>query len=125
MSYPKVNRETITINGKHLTAYLVEFKNAIIGVFSEEEGNFGTLALALPAYQHQPEVGRSTILLGHKNAALARILAENLAAKFGKISLSSVFLRLEGDLETGKALTNLIQKTEEKDFKTLKSLLKT
>jgi len=122
MSYPRVAKETVALKGKEITAYLIEFKNAVLGVFTEEEGSLGTLALALPAAQQQPNLGRSTVLLGYKNSNIARILAEYLAAKFGKISLASVFLRFDGDIEAGRVMMRIIQKVEEKDFKPLKGL---
>jgi hypothetical protein len=105
---PKIRRETLSRHGRNFTAYLIELENAIIGFFFEEEAcRLGTLALALPRSLQPPSLGSSSVLIGHKNVNIARILAEYLSSKYGKISLASVFLRKEADLEGEKNLLEL------------------
>ena len=104
---PKIAKETLSWRGKTLNVYLLELENAVVGFFSEgEEVRLGTLALALPRGL-PPSLGSSSILLGHRNAGIARILAEYLSSKHGKMALISVFLRREAEIADQKSLLQL------------------
>jgi hypothetical protein len=105
---PKIRRETLSKQGRTFTVYLLELENAVVSFFFEEEKfKLGTLALALPRIFQPPGLGSSSILLGYKNVNIARILAEYLSSKYGKLSLTSVFLQKEGDFEAERNLLEL------------------
>jgi len=105
---PKIRRETLSRQGRTFTVYLLELENAVVSFFFEEEKfRLGTLALALPRTLQPPGLGSSSILLGHKNINIARILAEYLSSRYGKLSLASVFLQKEADFEGARNLLEL------------------
>lgn len=103
--------ETLEREGRLFTAYLLELENAIIGFFCEGEAvKLGTLALALPQRFPSPGQPASSLLIGYRSSNIARISAEYLANKTGKIAVASVFLRKDEDLEGGKAVLDLVKK---------------
>ena len=106
---PKIRCETLSKQGRTFTVYLLELENAVVSFFFEEGGSkLGTLALALPKASLQPlGLGGSSILLGYKNVNITRILAEYLSSRYGKLSLTSVFLQKEADFEAERSLLEL------------------
>ena len=52
----------------------------------------------------------SSILLGGKNATIARILAEKMASKTGKVSLVSVYLETLDESMASPILARLVDK---------------
>ena len=108
LSQPQITVKSITLEGRTYTGYLMEMENAVLGFFYEGEAmRLGTLAIAIPTPQPLTRT-TSTILLGHKNVNIARIVAEYLAAKKNKISLASIYLK-EADLACEKGLLTLVK----------------
>lgn len=103
----EARRETLTRHGRTFNVYLLEAKNAVVCFFFEGDFKLGTIAFALPRGLQPSGHGISNLLLGHRNANITRILAEYLASTYGKLSLVSVFLPEEGDLEGEKSLLEL------------------
>lgn len=97
-------------------AIRLETRNANLLFLSEAEDQLGTLAVAMPPTEKMVGPPVSSILLGDRNAIVARLIAERLAQKTGKIGLASVFSKLN-DTETGTAFLKLLDKTftEEKE----------
>src|SRR4030042_16378 len=58
----------------------------------EKEDRLGTLAIAVPKPKDLLGPVTSSVLVGDKNAVSARMFAEYVAAKKGKIALVSVYL---------------------------------
>jgi len=98
----------------------LETQNSIIVLLSEGEDRLGTLAVSVPSsakIRSQPSL--SSVLLGDRNTTTARMIAERLSTKFGKISLVSVFLKSRSEVDTAPLLVKLFEKmTGEKREKT-------
>jgi len=111
MSRAKVVREKIVENDIPFLALFLEMKNASLVILSEGEDQLGTLAVALPQAPKMIGPPLSSILLGDRNAMIARILAERLAQRTKKIALISVFTKTINEREVGPIFLKLIEKT--------------
>lgn len=111
MSRAKVVREKIVENDIPFLALFLEMKNASLVILSEGEDQLGTLAVALPQAPKMIGPPLSSILLGDRNAMIARILAERLAQRTKKIALISVFTKTINEREAGPIFLKLIEKT--------------
>jgi hypothetical protein len=105
-----VKEEILEKNMRFLAIY-IETKNAVLVLLSEAEDQLGTLAASVPStteIQIQPLP--SSVLLGDRNTTTARMLAERLAAKTGKIGLVSVHLKTISETEANPVLMKLFEK---------------
>ena len=97
MEQPKISTGKVEAEGRSFSAYLMEVENAVLAFFFEGESfRVGTLAIALPGSLKLSTQTTSSILVGYRNVNIARIAAEYLASKTGKIALASIFLKKEG-----------------------------
>lgn len=106
-----ISRENISEGDKHYSALYIDTKNAILVLLSEGEEQLGTLAASVPSTMGlgaQPVF--SSTLLGDRNITTARMLAERLVAKTGKISLVSVFLKTVDETVATPILVRLFKK---------------
>jgi len=120
MQRVKIVQEEMRENETLFLALRLETKNANLLLISEYEDQLGTLAVALPPTEKMIGSPVSSILLGDRNTILARLLAERLAQKTGKIALVSVFAKKVGDRNAGTIFLRLFEKTfreEEKEAK--------
>jgi len=115
LSHPKVVHEEAREGDRLFLATRVEVKNANILLLSEGEDRLGTLALAVPPAEGRPGLPLSSILLGDRNAMLARLLAERLARDMNRIALVSVFVKTMDEREAGPALMRLAEKALRKE----------
>jgi hypothetical protein len=111
MQRVKVTQEEIEQNETLFLAIRLETKNANIILLSEGEDNLGTLAVAVPQKEKMLGPPLSSILLGNRNMIIARILAENLAQKTGKLALASVFAKTMAEKDAGHIFFKLFEKT--------------
>lgn len=105
-----VKEEMLEKNMRFL-AIFIETKNAVLVMLSEAEDQLGTLAASVPpttGIRIQPLP--SSVLLGDRNTITARMLAERLAAKTGKIGLVSVHLKTISETEANPILMKLFEK---------------
>jgi len=79
-------------------------------LLSEREDKLGTLAIAVPRPKDLLGPTASSILLGDKNAISARMFAENLAERKGKIALVSVYLESVDEMQAQSILRKLIDR---------------
>jgi len=91
----------------------VETKNANIVMLSEGEDQLGTLAVGVPQKERMLGPPMSSVLLGDRNVIVARLLAERLAEKTGKIALASVFAKTVPEKDVGSVFLKLFDKTLE------------
>ena len=91
----------------------VETKNANIVMLSEGEDQLGTLAVGVPQKERMLVPPMSSVLLGDRNVIVARLLAERLAEKTGKIALASVFAKTVAEKDVGSVFLKLFDKTLE------------
>jgi len=110
MQRVQIVQEEMKENETLFLALRLETKNASIILLSEGEDQLGTLAVALPQVEKMLGPTLSSVLLGDRNVIVARMLAERLAAKTGKISLASVFTKTLGEREAGPVFVKLFEK---------------
>lgn len=112
----KIVQEKITHNETTFYAVRLETKNANLLLLSEGEDQLGTLAVAMPPMEKMLGPPVSSILLGDRNTIIARMIAERLAKKTGKIGIASVFTKLT-EKDAGTAFLKLFDKAfaEEKE----------
>jgi hypothetical protein len=79
-------------------------------LLSEKEDKLGTLAIAVPAPKDTLGLPTSSILLGDRNAVTARMFAESVSAKKGKIALVSVYLETFSEMQVQSVFRRLIEK---------------
>ncbi|HII85275.1 TPA: hypothetical protein HA273_01560 [Candidatus Bathyarchaeota archaeon] len=109
-----VKEELIEQDTRFLAVY-VEAKNSCLVLLSEQEDKLGTLAVAVPKPKDLLGPVSSSVLLGDKNAVSARMFAEFIAAKKGKIALVSVYLQKLNELQAQAFFMHLIEKITKTD----------
>jgi len=111
LSQAKVLRERLEERDTVFTSTYLVMKNASLMFLSEGEDRLGTLAVAMPQMGGRLGPPLSSVLLGDRNAMLARILAERLAKETGRLALVSVFVQTFSEGEVGPILVKLFEKT--------------
>jgi hypothetical protein len=106
----KVTKEEIQQQDTRFLAVYVESKNSCMVMLSEREDKLGTLAIAVPKPKDGVGAVTSSVLLGDKNIISARMFAEYVASKKGKIALVSVYLEKVGEIEAQGFFNKLIDK---------------
>jgi hypothetical protein len=106
----KVTKEEIVERDIHFLAVYVESKNSCMIMLSEKEDKLGTLAIAVPKAKDAVGTATSSILLGDKNEISARMFAEYVASKKGKIAMVSVYLEKVGEIQAQEFFMHLIDK---------------
>ena len=110
MERAKVSKEEIQQQDTRFLAVYVESKNSCMVMLSEREDKLGTLAIAVPKPKEGVGAVTSSVLLGDKNMISARMFAEYVASKKGKIALVSVYLEKVGEIEAQGCFNKLIDK---------------
>jgi hypothetical protein len=111
----KVIKEELLEKDTRFLAVYVEAKNSCLVLLSEREDKLGTLAIAIPKQKDLLGPVQSSVLLGDKNAVSARMFAEHVAAKKGKIALVSVYLERLSELQAQAYFMHLIEKVMKKE----------
>ena len=111
MQRVKIIEDEIKQDKARFVALHLETKNADLVLLSEDEDQLGTLAVAIPRKEKMLGPPTSTILLGDRNVIVARLLAERLAEKTGKIALTSVFAKTVAENNAGSVFLKLFDKT--------------
>lgn len=105
-----VKEEILEKNMRFLAIY-IETKNAVLVLLSEAEDQLGTLAASVPPTTELAATPLlSSVLLGDRNTTTARMLAERLANKTGKIGLVSIYLKTISETEANPVLMKLFEK---------------
>jgi hypothetical protein len=106
----KVVKEELLEQDNLFLAVYVEAKNSIMIMLSEKEDKLGTLAIAVPKPKDMIGSAISSVLIGDKNVISARMFAEYVASKKGKIALVSVYLDKVGEMQAQTFFMHLIDK---------------
>jgi hypothetical protein len=106
----KVIKEEIQQQGINFLAVYVEAKNSIMIMLSEKEDKLGTLAIAVPKPKDLLGSVTSSVLLGDKNVISARMFAEYVASKKGKIAMVSVYVETVSEMQAQAFFMHLIDK---------------
>ena len=108
-------KEELAEKNMRFFAIYIETKNAVLAFFSEAEDKLGTLAASVPpATEVQIHSPPSSVLLGDRNTTTARMLAEHLATKTGKIGLVSIYLKTISETEANPVHMKLFEKVTTK-----------
>jgi hypothetical protein len=110
MERAKVVKEELFDQDTPFLAVYVESKNSCLVMLSEKEDQMGTLAVAVPKPNNLLGPVTSSVLLGNRNVVSARMFAEYVAVKKGKIALVSVYLDKVSELEAQAFFMHLIEK---------------
>ena len=110
MERAKVIKEELIEQDTRFLAVYVESKNSCLIMLSEKDDKLGTLAVAVPKPKDLLGPVSSSVLLGDKNAVSARMFAEYVAAKKGKIALVSVYLDRLGEMQAQAFFMHLVEK---------------
>jgi hypothetical protein len=110
MERANVVKEELQQQDKRFLAVYVEAKNSCMIMLSENEDKLGTLAIAVPKPKDLLGSVTSSVLLGDKNVITARMFAEYVAAKKGKIAMVSVYLETVSELQAQAFFMHLIDK---------------
>jgi len=104
-----VKEELKEIDTRFLAVY-VEAKNSCMIMLSENEDKLGTLAIAVPKSKDAVGSATSSVLLGDRNEISARMFAEYVASKKGKIAMVSVYLDKVGEVQAQEFFMHLLDK---------------
>jgi len=110
MERAKVVKEELQQQDTRFLAVYVEAKNSCMIMLSENEDKLGTLAIAVPKPKDLLGSVTSSILLGDKNMISARMFAEYVASKKGKIAMVSVYLERVTELQAQSFFMHHIDK---------------
>ena len=110
MERAKVVKEELFDQNTPFLAVYVESKNSCLVMLSEKEDKMGTLAVAVPKPDNFLNPVTSSVLLGNRNVVSARMFAEYVAKKKGKIALVSVYLDKVTEVQAHDFFRNLIEK---------------
>ena len=107
----KVIKEEKTEQETRFLAVYVEAKNTCLILLSENEDKLGTLAIAVPKPKDELGfVASSSVLVGNRNEISARMFAEYVATKKGKIAMVSVYLDNLTEMDAQCYFKKLIEK---------------
>jgi hypothetical protein len=110
MERAKVVKDEIVEQDTHYLAVYVETGNSCLVMLSENEDKLGTLAIAVPRPRDLLGPLTSSVLLGDKNAILARMFAEYVSSKKEKIALVSIYLETASETQAQSIFKRLIEK---------------
>lgn len=110
MERAKVVKDEVVEQDTHYLAVYVETDNSCLVLLSENEDKLGTLAIAVPRPRDLLGPPTSSVLLGDKNAILARIFAEYVSSKKEKIALVSIYLETASETQAQSIFKRLIEK---------------
>ena len=110
MERAKVIKEELIEQDTRFLAVYVEAKNSCLIMLSEKEDRLGTLAVAVPTPKDLLGPVTSSVLLGDKHAVSARMFAENVASRKGKIAMVSVYLDRLNEIQAQAFFMRLLEK---------------
>jgi len=113
----KVVKEEVQEKDMRFLAVYVEAKNSIMIMLSEKEDKLGTLAIAVPKPKDLMGSVTSSVLLGDKNVISARMFAELVASKKGKIAMVSVYLDKFDEIQAQSFFMRLLEKVMQAESK--------
>lgn len=110
MERAKVVKEELLQQDMRFLAVYVDSRNSCMIMLSEKEDKLGTLAIAVPKPKDMVGAVTSSVLLGDRNIISARMFAEYVASKKGKIALVSVYLDKVSEIQAQEFFMHLIDK---------------
>jgi len=116
MERSTVVKDELTEQNVRFFSIYVETKNSCFVMLNEREDKLGTLAIAVPVPKELFGSPFSSILVGDRNTASARILAERTATAKGKIALVSIYLESIDEKQGNSVFNRLIERATHADI---------
>ena len=110
MERARVVKEELCEQNVRFLAVYVESANSCLVMLSENQDRLGTLAIAVPKPSELLGPVSSSIILGDRNTVSARMFAEYVAMKKGKIAMVSVYLDKLNESQAHDFFLNLVKK---------------
>lgn len=110
MERAKVIKDELIEQSIHFLAVYLETKNSCLILLSENEDRLGTLAIAVPKPPDTLGLPSSSVILGNRNVISARMFAEYLASKKGKIAIVSVYLEKMDEMQAQAIFKRLLDR---------------
>ena len=107
----KVTKEELQDQDNRFLAVYVESKNSCMIMLSEKEDKLGTMAIAVPKPKDLLGTVTSSVLVGNKYVISARMFAEYVASKKGKIAVVSVYLDKLDEMQAQSFFMYLVEKS--------------
>ena len=117
MERANVVKEELTDKDTRFLAVYVEAKNSCLILLSEKEDKLGTMAIAVPKANEFLCLASSSILVGDRNVISARMFAEYVASKKGKIAMVSVYLDKFDEIQAQSFFMRLLEKVMQAESK--------
>ena len=117
MERANVVKEELTDKDTRFLAVYVEAKNSCLILLSEKEDKLGTMAIAVPKANEFLGLASSSILVGDRNMISARMFAEYVASKKGKIAMVSVYLDKLDEIQAQSFFMRLLEKVMQVESK--------
>ena len=117
MERANVVKEELTDKDTRFLAVYVEAKNSCLILLSEKEDKLGTMAIAVPKANEFLDLASSSILVGDRNVISARMFAEYVASKKGKIAMVSVYLDKFDEIQAQSFFMRLLEKVMQAESK--------
>jgi len=110
MERAKVVKEELIEQDRRFLVVYIEAKNSCLIMLSEKEDRLGTMAVAVPKPKDLLGPVTSSVLVGDKHAVSARMFAEYVASKKGKIAMVSVYLDTLSEMQAQAFFMHLLEK---------------
>jgi hypothetical protein len=110
-----VIKEELQQQEHRFLAIYVEAKNSIMIMLSEKEDRLGTMAIAVPKPRDMLGAVTSSVIMGDKHVISARMFAEYVASRKGKIAMVSVYLDKVSEILAQEFFMHLIEKVIKTD----------
>ena len=106
----RVFKEELLEQDTRFLAVFIETSNSCLIMLSEKEDKLGTMAIAVPKPKDLLGPVSSSVILGNKNEVSARMFAEYVASKKGKIAMVSVYLDKLNEMQAQAFFLHLIER---------------
>jgi hypothetical protein len=110
MERARISKDEIIEQNKHFLAVCLETVNSCFILLSEKEDKLGTLAIAVPKPKDMLGSPTSSVLLGDRNAILARMFAEYVTVRKEKLALVSIYLVSTNEEEAQPIFKKLVER---------------
>ncbi len=117
MDRANVVKEELTDRDTRFLAVYVEAQNSCLILLSENEDKLGTMAIAVPKANEMLGLASSSILVGDRHIISARMFAEYVASRKGKIAMVSVYLDKYSELQAQAFFLRLLEKVMQLEAK--------
>lgn len=117
MDRANVVKEELTEKDTRFLAVYVEAQNSCLILLSENEDKLGTMAIAVPKANEVLNLASSSILVGDRHVISARMFAEYVASRKGKVAMVSVYLDKYSELQAQSYFLRLLEKVMQLESK--------